>query len=128
MKLTKIRKKILKYFQMSKFPLGYDDIINLLKKDKLEFNRSTVFRNLDFLLNQDYLIKVNFGDGKTRYEFKNKNHHHHIVCEKCKRIIDFYDEDLDQLIFKLEKKLSKKNNIKINSHQLEFFGYCNNCI
>ncbi|GAB4220006.1 MAG: hypothetical protein Fur009_8570 [Candidatus Microgenomates bacterium] len=116
------------FFKKSKIPLSYDDIIIHLKKQKISFNRSTVFRNLNFLLKENFLIKVNLGDGKIRYELKNINHHHHIVCQKCKKIINFYDKELDSLILKLEKKLSKKNKIQITSHQIEFFGYCQDCL
>lgn len=127
MKITKIRSAIIYFFNNTNRPLSYDEIIDYLKKRKISFNRSTVFRNLNFLLENNFLIKVNFGDGKIRYELKNKDHHHHIVCKKCNRVIDFYDKDLDEIVLKLEKKLSKKNKIKINSHQIEFFGLCNNC-
>lgn len=127
MKLTKIRSNIIKLFKNNHHPLTSGEVIIFLKKNKINFNRSTVFRNLSFLLKENFLIKVNLGDGKIHYELKNRNHHHHIVCEKCKKIIDFYDKKLDELIFKLGNKLSKKNKIKIISHQIEFFGFCEKC-
>ncbi len=128
MKNTVIRKNIIDCFKKSKYPLSYEDLIDYLKKKKIDFNRSTVFRNLNYLTENNFLIKVNFGDGKIRYELKEKDHHHHVICRKCKKVYDFYDHDLDKIIRKLEKKLTRKNKIRIDSHQFEFFGQCQKCL
>jgi len=128
MKLTQIRKKIILFFKKQRKPIAYDKIIDYLKKNNISFNRSTVFRNLNFLEKEGIIQKLNFGDGISRYEFlKQDDHHHHIVCLKCKKTIDFFDEDLDRLVKKIEKKFEKNKKFKIKSHQFEFFGYCQNC-
>lgn len=128
MKKTKVRLNIIDCFKNNSSPLSYDEIINFLIKKKIKFNRSTVFRNLNFLVKNGFLIKVNFGDGKVRYELKDKdNHHHHLICERCQKVIDFYDKNLDLLISKLEKKFSQEKRFQIFSHQMDFFGICPRC-
>jgi len=128
MKLTSIRKKILSFFKKQTKPIAYDKIIDYLKKNNISFDRSTVFRNLNFLEKKRIIQKVNFGDNVSRYELvEEKNHHHHIVCLNCKKVIDFFDEDLDKLVKKIEKKFEESKKIKIKSHQFEFFGYCKKC-
>jgi len=129
MKLTYLRKKIIAFFKNHKKPITYEKIIDYLKKNDVSFDRSTVFRNLNLLEKKGIIIKLNFGDGVSRYELvKENNHHHHIVCLKCKKVIDFFDKDLDKLVKKIEKRFEKNKKFKIKSHQFEFFGYCKNCL
>jgi len=128
MKQTLIRKKIIAFFKKQKKPITYDKIIDYLIRSNISFDRSTIFRNLNFLEGERIVNRLNFGDGVSRYEFlKQDNHHHHIVCLNCKKVIDFFDEDLDRLVKKIEKRFEKNKKFKIKSHQFEFFGYCKNC-
>jgi len=129
MKMTQIRKKIILFFKKQKKPIAYDKIVEYLRKNSISFNRSTVFRNLNFLEKEGIIQKLNFGDGISRYELiKENSHHHHIVCLNCKKVIDFFDKDLDSLIKKIEIKFLKSKKFKIKSHQFEFFGYCQSCL
>ena len=129
MKLTQIRKKIILFFKKQKKPVAYDKIIEFFKKNNISFDRSTIFRNLNFLEKEGIIQKLNFGDGVSRYELiKENNHHHHIVCLNCKKVVDFFDKDLDRLIKKIEIKFSKSKKFKIKSHQFEFFGHCEKCL
>ena len=109
MKQTLIRKKIIAFFKKQKKPITYDKIIDYLIRSNISFDRSTIFRNLNFLEGERIVNRLNFGDGVSRYEFlKQDNHHHHIVCLNCKKVIDFFDEDLDRLVKKIEKRFEKK--------------------
>jgi len=129
MKLTQIRKKIIYFFKRQKKPVDYSRIMDYLKRIDISFDRSTVFRNLNFLEKEGIIQKLNFGDSISRYELvKENNHHHHIVCLNCKKVIDFFDRDLDKFVKKIEKKFEKNKKFKIKSHQFEFFGYCQSCI
>jgi Fur family ferric uptake transcriptional regulator len=67
---------------------------------------------------------VVLGDGKTRFEFADREHHHHAVCVKCKKIEDVAVSE-DKL--KLEDRLITKNDFNITHHTLEFFGICGTC-
>jgi len=93
---------------------------------------TTVYRTLDLLVRLGLINKFEFGDGQSRYEFKSgekKEHHHHLICAKCGKIIDysdFVDEEL-QLIKKTEEELAKKYNFSIQDHNIEFLGLCEKC-
>ena len=72
-------------------------------------NKSTVYRELDFLESQDLITDIRLDNAKNMYEFKSKNHHHHLYCIKCKKIEEVdMDNDLD--IF--EKNWKKIQNLK----------------
>ena len=73
------------------------------------------------------LRKVNFGDGRSRYELiqmdSSEHHHHHLLCLSCNRIIEV-EEDL---LHQLEDTIEQKHHFSIVNHNLQFFGYCKSC-
>lgn len=94
---------------------------------------TTVYRTLDVLSSLGLVSKLDFGDGRARYEMiqgpKESNHHHHLVCTKCNRVID-YDDFIDEeveLLKETEKGLGKKYNFKITNHVIQFYGLCSKC-
>ena len=93
---------------------------------------TTVYRTLDLLVRMGLINKLTFGDGPSRYEFKSEKkneHHHHLLCTKCGRIIDysdFIDKELE-LVKKTEETLAKKHNFKVLDHNIEFYGLCEKC-
>ncbi len=93
---------------------------------------TTVYRTLDLLVRMGLLNKRSFGTGESRYEFrsgKNEAHHHHLICIRCGKIIDytdFLDEELE-LVKKTQAALAKKHNFKIMNHNSEFYGLCAEC-
>ncbi|MFC2165440.1 Fur family transcriptional regulator [Acidobacteriota bacterium] len=93
---------------------------------------TTVYRTLGLLHEMGLIHKFAAGDGHRRYEFaadETKEHHHHLICTNCGKIIDyseFVDEEL-ALVKKIEDKLSKKYNFEISDHNIEFLGLCPKC-
>ena len=63
------------------------------------------------------LQKNNFDDSTSTYEIK-KQHHDHLICTECGKIIEFIDEDLEVM----QEKISKKHNFKLTSHVMTLFG------
>lgn len=113
--------------------LSAEDIYIAALKINPSIGLTTVYRALD-LFNQIGIVqKFDFGDGKARYELTNnpqkKEHHHHLVCIRCKTIIDysnFVKEELE-LMDKTERELSKKHNFRIMHHVIHFYGLCKAC-
>lgn len=93
---------------------------------------TTVYRTLELLFRLGFVQKVSSGDGQSRYELKSgdkKDHHHHVICTKCGKIIDYRDfvqEELE-LVKKIEETLAKKHDFLILDHNIEFLGLCKNC-
>jgi len=93
---------------------------------------TTVYRTLDLLYRMGLIHKMDIGDGQSRYEFRSgekKEHHHHLICTKCGKIIDysdFIDEELE-LVNKVEKNLAQKYNFLVQDHNIEFYGLCEKC-
>jgi len=131
-KMTQPREIILDVFSRAKKHLSAEDIYMEVYKIYPGIGLTTIYRNLDILINMGMISRHDFGDGRSRYELigdlKSK-HHHHLVCLSCGKIIDysdFIDEEI-KLFDKLEKVLSEKHNFKINYHQVGFYGLCDRC-
>jgi Fur family ferric uptake transcriptional regulator len=93
---------------------------------------TTIYRTLDLLARARLINKLDIGEGQSRYELKSderKEHHHHLICTKCGRIIDysdFMDEELE-LVKKTERTLAQKYNFSVQDHNIEFYGLCEKC-
>lgn len=88
---------------------------------KVDF--STVYRNIEILVDLDIIHKINTGRSYGSYKLKElKKHHHHIICNDCGRteVIDFCPFEL------LGNLLNEKGFLPIE-HNFEVFGYCARC-
>jgi len=123
-RITKLRKGLLSLLSHKHAVLSAPEIMKALAKKNLVVNKTTIYRELDFLLSHDVIREVDLLDGLKRYELKDSGHHHHIVCTSCRKIecVEMHDD-----LCTLEKKISARYKFKIESHVLEFFGICNLC-
>ncbi len=102
--------------------IGPADVSELVKK--MHVNKTTVYRQLEKLVQSGAVQELEFGDGKKRYEAARDGHHHHLVCNNCHAVTCF---ELDNDLQDLEKKIRFKKGFKVMNHNLEFFGLCAKC-
>jgi len=125
-KMTPQRRVIIQVFlnNMEKH-LSAEDVYQIFKKSHPEIGLATVYRTLDLFVELGILKKMNFGDGRFRYEFceQDDHHHHHLICLSCEQVTEFEDDLLESL----EAVIAKKTGFKIIDHQLKFYGYCRSC-
>ena len=95
--------------------------------EKSEIGLATVYRSLELLGSLGILLKIEFGDGCSRYELNttdpNLHRHHHLICMKCHKVIEFDEDKLDEL----EEEIANKSGFEILNHEVKFFGYCKDC-
>lgn len=129
---TAPREAILDLMSRTTKHLSAKDIYAALYRIYPGIGLTTVYRTLDLLVRMGLINKFTFGDGPSRYEYKSedkKGHHHHVICSRCGKIIDYSDflDDELELVDKTEKHLSKKYNFKVMGHNIEFYGLCEKC-
>jgi Fe2+ or Zn2+ uptake regulation protein len=123
-RITKVREVVVEIFINSSEPVTAQDILLAMESLGMRVNKTTVYRELDFLLKKGIIRAVDFGDGAKRYELMEEGHHHHVICTNCRKVEDVVLEvDLDQE----EQKIAQKIGFKIENHALEFFGLCPDC-
>ncbi|MBR1730434.1 MAG: transcriptional repressor [Selenomonadaceae bacterium] len=128
-KMTGQRKEILQIFldQPSQHHLSAEDVHLILRNKKSEIGLATVYRSLELLASLGILLKIDFGDGCSRYELNttdpDSHCHHHLICLKCRKVIEFDEDKLDEL----EHTIAERSGFKIINHEVKFFGYCKEC-
>jgi Fur family ferric uptake transcriptional regulator len=124
MKVTKYRVGVLNILYAYTHPLSAAEILTYLSQSDLQPNKTTVYRELDFLVASGLVLALDLGDDRKRYELADREHHHHLVCQRCNRIEDVViDEDVKEI----ERKIKRSRNFKVLDHTMEFFGLCQGC-
>ena len=107
--------------------LSAEDVYGALRDKSSDIGLATVYRTLELLVQLGILQRMEFGDGCNRYEIadieKNEHQHHHLICIKCGKVTEFFDDLLDEL----EADVAAKSGFKITDHQVKFYGYCKEC-
>jgi len=118
------RERILDVFlKIEKHPT-IDDIYTLVKKKNPKIGLATVYRAMRVICNAGLARETDFGDGIRRFEHKYKHQHHdHLICLKCGRIIEVISPGIE----KLQESLARRHRFKAVRHRMEIFGICRTC-
>jgi Fur family ferric uptake transcriptional regulator len=124
-KLTPQRHVVLKVMASSQDHLTPDSIYEKSRLVDPEIGRVTVYRTLDLLSALGLLCKVHGENGCRSYMIRRPlEHHHHLVCSSCGKVVDFTTCNLGEM----ERKLSQESGFDIKGHLLEFYGVCRSCV
>lgn len=123
-KLTKVRSRLIELFIQSAQPLSVPEVLETLHSEGLFVNKTTIYREVEFLIQQNLLRTVDLRERGKRFEYEDNSHHHHLICINCKKMEDFESEnDLQEV----EIRIKKKHNFTVLQHSLEFYGLCTKC-
>ena len=79
---------------------------------------ATVYRTVKLFDEAGILDKLEFGDGRARYEDAEREHHDHLIDINSGRVIEFMDSDIE----KLQEKIAQKLGYRLMGHKLELYG------
>ena len=122
---TKLRMALGHIFHHSTAPISVPEIQNIFKSKNFKVNKTSIYRELKFLVKNFILNEIQIDGVSTKYEFNDKNKKAYLICAKCDKItpIEINQQILDNEI----QKISKKYNFDIHRHSLIFFGHCHKC-
>lgn len=83
----------------------------------------TVYRTLNILVELGLICEVRAGEDSRSYVGRPPEHHDHLICSDCGRVVDFTDCNVTEL----EQRLTRESGFAIEEHHLEFFGHCRDC-
>lgn len=115
---TSARQKILTVCLRAKYPLSVSEVAALVGDAHL----ATIYRTLEKLATANLLTRVDFQEGKFRYEYVH-DHHHHAICEHCGKVAEVQDPQLESMM----SRLRVAHGFSITRHALELFGLCTTC-
>ena len=79
---------------------------------------ATVYRTVKLFEEAGILDRVEFNDGRSRYEDAERDHHDHLIDLQTGEILEFFDDEIE----KLQEKISEKFGYKLLGHKLELYG------
>lgn len=86
-------------------------------------NISTVYRTLDLLKELGLVAEISLGDGCVRFHPVDKGRHHHLVCQKCRKVVDIPEAALTPLA----ESLNMEYGFKVELRHMAIFGLCAEC-
>lgn len=123
-KITKQRMAIINYLNSENMPKTAEQIFLALKNKGQASALSTVYRNLEAMVQKDIVYKTNLAnEGRAKFGIKGENHNHHLICLSCSNIVEIKHCPIADL----EKTLHKSTDYEVTGHKLEVYGYCPNC-
>ncbi len=103
-----------------------EELLAAVREDDPRIGYATVYRTLKLFTECGIAAERNFGDGPSRYELSDQStdeHHDHLICLDCGKIIEFHDERIE----KLQEQIAAQLGFRIASHKHEIYGHCAEC-
>ncbi|MBW2094470.1 MAG: transcriptional repressor [Deltaproteobacteria bacterium] len=122
-RITPQRLAILKILASSDGHPSVDTIFEKVKRDFPTTSLATVYKTIALLTELNEVLQLGFPEGSNRYDGNKPYPHPHMICMRCKKIVD---PDLIGLEG-LTDEVSRKTGYRILAHRLDFFGLCPEC-
>ena len=117
-KLTDQRKIIAKIMSESQDHPDVDELYKRASAIDAKISIATVYRTVKLFEESGIVTKHDFKGGKARYEELSEQHHDHLIDIKSGEIIEFVDEEIEEL----QKKVAEKYGYNLVDHKLELYG------
>src|SRR4051812_49690924 len=79
--------------------LTADNLVDLIRRDDQRISRATVYRTLQWMADAGIARKVDFGEGRFRFEHSYRHpRHFHLICKECNRSFEFLSSDIETLV------------------------------
>ncbi len=124
LKATKQREEIFRIFLTSPGHRSLSEIYAKVTKVKPKIGFTTVYRTMRLFTRLGLAAQRKFADGETRYEPVSRGEHHdHLICLNCGKIVEFEDESLEAL----QEGVAQHYRFEISHHRMELYGRCADC-
>jgi Fur family ferric uptake transcriptional regulator len=122
LKFTRQRELIADVFFKAGGHLKVEDLLDRVRHVDPQVSLATVYRTMKLLTECGLAEPHRFGDGQTRYEPTEgeDEHHDHIICTECGRIIEFFNQQLESL----QERVAAEHGFVVKHHRMELYGTC----
>ena len=119
LKVTQPRLKILDLLSNARDRhLSAEDIYKMLLANDEEIGLATVYRVLTQFEGAGLVCRHHFEGGQAVFELASDKHHDHMVCMRTGKVVEFYDEIIEQR----QRELAEKYSFRITEHSLILYG------
>jgi Fur family transcriptional regulator, ferric uptake regulator len=118
------RDRILSIFVRQEGHLSADDLCDLVRKEDPGIGRATVYRTLQWMVTTGIARKVDFGEGRSRFEPAYRHpRHFHFVCSTCHRSSEFLSSDIESLA----EEIAAVRSFAAEQTVVQILGVCEEC-
>jgi Fur family ferric uptake transcriptional regulator len=104
--------------------LSADDLVDLIRREDHKISRATVYRTLQWMVEAGIARKVDFGEGRFRFEHSYRHpRHFHLICKTCNRSSEFLSSDIEALL----EEVAAARNFTARQSVLQIYGTCEAC-
>jgi Fur family ferric uptake transcriptional regulator len=118
------RDRIVNVFLKQEGHLSADDLVALIKREDHRISRATVYRTLQWMVDAGIARKVDFGEGRFRYEHSYRHpRHFHLICKTCNRSFEFLSSDIEALV----EEVAAARAFTARQTVVQIYGTCEAC-
>jgi len=119
------RFKVLETFLQTESHVTDEEMCCLLEKNKCRSDPEFVRDTLRLMCRFGFAQTNRFDNGLIRYEHRHLGQHHdHMICTKCRKILEFRNDPLE----KLQLQIAEKQGFHMLQHRMEIYGICSDCL
>ena len=122
-RMTPQRQAVLEILTNSDTHPTVDQIYERVRIDFPMTSRATIYKTISLAKEMGVVMELEFSQGSNRYDGKRPYPHPHVICTKCKQVMDA--DDLE--IADLKQQIIRKTGYRIVNHRIDFFGICPDC-
>jgi len=118
------RDRIVGVFLRQEGHLSADDLVDLIKREDQRISRATVYRTLQWMVDAGVARKVDFGEGRFRFEHSYRHpRHFHLICKECTRSYEFLSSDIEALV----EEVAEARGFTARQSVVQIYGTCESC-
>ena len=118
------RERIVTVFLRQEGHLSADDLVDVIRKEDQRISRATVYRTLQWMVDAGIARKVDFGEGRFRFEHSYRQpRHFHLICKGCSRSFEFLSSDIEGLV----EEVAAARGFAVAQSVLQIYGTCEDC-
>ena len=120
--ITPERLEILDEVLQQRSHFKIDDIILKVASSENKISRATVYRSIRTIEDAGLIKYLRSINDEKVYEVV-KEHHDHMICEKCGKIIEFHDTEIEDR----QDAICEAQGFTPKRHTMKIFGVCEEC-
>jgi len=118
------REQIVNVFLRQEGHLSADDLVDLIRREDHRISRATVYRTLQWMVDAGIARKVDFGEGRFRFEHSYRQpRHFHLICKNCHRSFEFLSSDIEALV----EEVATARSFTASQSVVQIYGTCEEC-
>lgn len=104
--------------------IGADHLVDLIRREDARISRATIYRTLQWMVDAGIARRVDFGEGRFRFEHSYRHpRHFHLICKSCNQSFEFLSSDIESLI----EEVAAARSFSPRQSVLQIYGACDAC-